>query len=158
LNAKEQNKSEELEKRLENIGNRFGGKLTEIRQLKGQLQNQKELQSEIQQLKVKLVNYTQFIFQEILTEQERIKILTNTNSDNWLIALERQQKLINQLKEIFGNELNNEQLRMLLQLQEQLTNLQVQLYKIQIKETREQNNTLIQTEVIQLPFYNKNII
>ena len=52
--------------------------------------------------------------------------------------MEKQQKIISQLKEIFGNELNNEQLRTFLQLQEQLASLQTQLYKIQIKKMEEQ--------------------
>jgi len=66
--------------------------------------------------------------------------------------LEKQQKIISQLKEIFGNELNNEQLRTFLQLQEQLASLQTQLYKIQIKKMEEQT-AHFQISVIQQPPY-----
>ena len=66
--------------------------------------------------------------------------------------MEKQQKIISQLKEIFGNELNNEQLRTFLQLQEQLASLQTQLYKIQIKKMEEQT-AHFQISVIQQPPY-----
>ena len=66
--------------------------------------------------------------------------------------MEKQQKIISQLKEIFGNELNNEQLRTFLQLQEQLASLQTQLYKIQIEKMEEQT-AHFQISVIQQPPY-----
>ena len=66
--------------------------------------------------------------------------------------MEKQQKIISQLKEIFGNELNNEQLRTFLQLQEQLASLQTQLYKIQIKKMEEQT-AHFQISFIQQPPY-----
>ena len=44
------------------------------------MQNQDQLQNEVQQLRTKLINYAQFIFQGILAEQERIKNSIGNNS------------------------------------------------------------------------------